>query len=422
MCQPGEWATYRYVAALTQQLAPQPEYSTAKTVKAKSGDRNFDDLPGQPLTVTLVDSAEEMREHLPAWERLVEKAAEPNIFYEPWMLLSGWEKYGQHCNVQVALVYGPCRKNPSSAPVLCGLLPLERHRNLGGLPIGNLQAWRYIHCFLRTPLVRSDCIEDTLNALFDWLRDDPQGAAVLRLDSIASEGPLHRALIDLVHRRGHATWLRERHNRAMLVPADNAESYSQATTGRKRRHEIRRLRKRLAEQGQLESVMLEDDGNIDRWIDDFLRLESKGWKGRTATAFACHEVDRDFFRSIAHDAFRRRRLMMLGLRFNGEMIALKCNFLSGDGGFAFKIAYDEAYQQFSPGVLLEMDNITAVHNRPALRWMDSCADPNHPMIDRLWGERRTIESLWIATGRRFGNFAVSAAPPMRWLRETIARR
>ena len=406
---------------MAPQLASQPELLTS-TSPPHVVDRGIDDLPGRPLTVTLVDSVDELRNHLPAWERLVEKAVEPNIFYEPWMLIPGWEQYGGETNLQVAMIYAPCRKNPQGNPVLCGLLPLERHRGLGGLPVGNVQAWRYPHCFLRTPLVRSDYVHETVGALLDWLRDDPQGAPVLRLDYISGEGALHHALVELLHRRGNAAWLRERYDRALLVPATDAESYSKAATGRKRRHEARRQRKRLAEQGKLESVTLEDDGDIDRWIDDFLRLEAKGWKGRTATAFACHEADQTFFRNIVHDAFRRRRLMMLALRFNGQTIAQKCNFLAGDGGFAFKIAYDEAYQQYSPGVLLEMDNIAAIHQRPALQWMDSCADPNHPMIDRLWRERRLIESLWIATGRRFGDFAVSIAPPMRWLRETFTRR
>lgn len=338
------------------------------------------------------------------------------------MLLPGWERYGQDVNLKVALIYAPNRKNPSHAPVLCGLLPLERHRGLGGLPIATLQTWRYSHCFLRTPLVRSEYIEETLVALLDWLCNDPQGVPVLRLDSLTGEGPLHRALVDLLHRRGDAIWLRERFNRAMLVQGEDAERYSLATTCRKRRHEIRRQRKRLAEQGELESVQLGFDDDVEQWINDFLRLESKGWKGRNETAFACHDADREFFRSIVLESFQRHRLMMLGLRFNGEMIALKCNFLADHGGFAFKIAYDEAYQQYSPGVLLEMDNIAAIHENPALRWMDSCADPGHPMIERLWGERRAIESLWISTGKRFGNFAVSAAQPMRWLRETFARR
>ncbi len=405
---------------LTQQLAPQHE-CVAKTPLPDVVDRGVDDLPGHPLSVTLVESVDELRSHLPAWERLVEKAVEPNIFYEPWMLLPGWEQYGRETNLQVALIYAPCRKNPKGDRVLCGLLPLERHRGLGRLPVGNVQAWRYPHCFLRTPLVRCDYVEETLTALLDWLRDDPQGAPVLRLDYISGEGTLHRKLIEILYRRGHTVWLRERYDRAMLVPATDAESYSRAASGRKRRHEARRQRKRLAEHGDLESVILEDEGDIDRWVDDFLRLEAKGWKGRTATAFACHEADRKFFRSVVYDAFRRRRLMMLALRFNGQTIAQKCNFIAGDGGFAFKIAYDEAYQQYSPGVLLEIDNIAALHDRPTLRWMDSCADANHPMIDHLWRERRLIESLWIATGRRFGDFAVSIAPPMRWLREKLSK-
>ena len=33
------------------------------------------------------------------------------------------------------------------------------------------------------------------------------------------------------------------------------------------------------------------------------------------------------------------------------------NFLSSDGGFGFKTAFDEEYSRFSPGVLLMIDSI-----------------------------------------------------------------
>ena len=42
-------------------------------------------------------------------------------------------------------------------------------------------------------------------------------------------------------------------------------------------------------------------------------------------------------------------------------IAMKCNLRAGDGAVAFKIAYDEAYARFSPGVLLEIEQIERLH-------------------------------------------------------------
>jgi hypothetical protein len=55
----------------------------------------------------------------------------------------------------------------------------------------------------------------------------------------------------------------------------------------------------------------------------------------------------------------------------------------------FKTAYDESYARFSPGLLLQIENLDMLE-RPGLDWMDSCAAENHPMIDNLWTERRDI--------------------------------
>jgi hypothetical protein len=47
-------------------------------------------------------------------------------------------------------------------------------------------------------------------------------------------------------------------------------------------------------------------------------------------------------------------------------------------------------------VLIEIANLHAVQDDPAIGWMDSCAAPDHPMIDSLWAERRTIVQYRIA--------------------------
>ena len=86
---------------------------------------------------------------------------------------------------------------------------------------------------------------------------------------------------------------------------------------------------------------------------------------------------------------------MLELRAGGRLVAMKCNLLAPPGAFAFKIAFDEEFSRFSPGVQLELENIEFFH-RGELEWMDSCADPNNAMINRLWGERRQLQSVLYA--------------------------
>src|SRR3546814_9436139 len=88
------------------------------------------------------------------------------------------------------------------------------------------------------------------------------------------------------------------------------------------------------------------------------------------------------------------------------------NFLSGLGCFSFKIAFDETMSRFSPGVLIEIDNLRQVLNRDDLDWMDSCDAADHPMIDSLWGEHRQIVQYRVAlrgVGRSIAWTAADAA-------------
>lgn len=114
--------------------------------------------------------------------------------------------------------------------------------------------------------------------------------------------------------------------------------------------------------------------------------------------------------------------MMLASRVDGKPIAMKCNFLAGTGSFAFKIAFDESYYHFSPGILLEVENIRRFHAVPDIEWMDSCAVPSQVMINRLWPDRRIIQTVLYSTGKWPGDLAVSAMPMLRWLKRLFANR
>jgi hypothetical protein len=94
--------------------------------------------------------------------------------------------------------------------------------------------------------------------------------------------------------------------------------------------------------------------------------------------------------------------------------------MAGDGAFAFKSAYDESFAAYSPGLLLELENIRRCRARPALRWMDSCTTHDNAMINRLWTGRRSLETVTIATGRWPGGLAIRLLNLLQRLRR--ARR
>jgi len=182
----------------------------------------------------------------------------------------------------------------------------------------------------------------------------------------------------------------------MLRSGLDADAYWETQVRAKKRKELRRLQKRLAELGTVESRLLRAGDDLAQWCGEFLALEAAGWKGAQGTALACREQDAAFFRSACAAAFANGLLHFLRMDLDGRAIAMLVNFRAGEGAFSFKIAFDETLGRFSPGVLIEIANLHAVQGDPGIDWMDSCAAADHPMIDSLWAERRTITQYRIA--------------------------
>ena len=165
----------------------------------------------------------------------------------------------------------------------------------------------------------------------------------------------------------------------------------------KKRKELRRQHARLAEAGKLAVERHADDTCLATWIDHFLALEAAGWKGAAGSALASHDATAGLFRDALRGAAERGRLERLSLKLDGRPIAMLANFITAPGAFSYKTAFDERFARFSPGVLLQLENLALLDN-PEVAWCDSCATPEHPMIEGLWTERRGIGRFSVAIG------------------------
>ena len=377
---------------------------------------------GSAVTVTLVRSLDELRDHRLELEDLAGDSLERNVFYEPILAEPAVRSFGAGKQLEFVLVYRSEPGAPGRAAQLCGFFPFERITRYRGLPVTALTSFKHLHCFLCTPLIRLNGASQTFAMALDWLVAQ-SGATLVELGSIGAEGPVHQLLVQELQARRRPFWLRNWSTRAFFEPSADAdaERYLHGAISGLALKEVRRKERRLREQGRLVWRELELTEDARPWLDAFLRLEASGWKGRGRSALACNALESEFFVSAATTAHDRGRLMLLGLFLDDRPLALKCNFLTGDGGFAFKIAFDEAYRAFSPGFLLEIENVRRLHRRTDIRWMDSCADAQHAMINRLWPGRRTMATVLFGPGRAPGDLLVSLMPLLRWGRRTLTR-
>jgi CelD/BcsL family acetyltransferase involved in cellulose biosynthesis len=365
---------------------------------------------GQDVSrVSVLRSAAELARLIPQWESLAAEALEPNPFHEHWIMLPALEAFGG-AGFLCAAVWSGGR--------LDAMFPLERGRRFKGIPLRTLTSWRHRHSMLCTPLIRKGRAAESLAALFRWLRS-AEGASLLQLEYLAADGPVQLALIDALNAAELQGIAPESYTRALMVADRDAESYMRAALSESFRRKMARNERRLQECGAVAHRVSREHGELERWIDEFLRLEASGWKGRQGGALACSEPNVRFARQVFRSAFERGRLLMLGIDLDGKPIARMCGFAAGEGSFAFKSAYDEAFGGYAPGILIELDWIRRIHETPEIRWSDSYTAPGNEMIRRLWKGGRAIQRFVIGADLR-GELAVASLPLARFLKKIIS--
>ncbi len=316
-------------------------------------------------------------------------AVEPNPFFEPWYLLPALKAFDAADNVRLLVLQDKGR--------WLGLLPISRQSHYYGRPLPHLASWTHANCFLGAPLVAKGCEAQFWQVLLDW-GDAAGGMALfLHLSQLPLEGRVATALNEQLALRNRTAGVVFAEERALLASDLSPDSYLEASMSGKKRKELRRQHNRLSELGQLAFERRDNDVGLDAWCRDFLYLEQAGWKGEAGSALACSLQTETMFRESLTGAAALGRLERLTLTLDGKPIAMLANFLSPPGSFSYKTAFDEAYSRFSPGVLLQRENL-ALLNRDGIEWCDSCAASDHPMIDHIWRERRRIGSLSIAIG------------------------
>src|SRR5258706_6301956 len=116
---------------------------------------------GTGTIVEVLKDAAALRALVPDWEALAAEAAEPNPFYEHWMLLPALEAYGKEAGAgedfRCVAVWDSGK--------LGALFPLRLEHRYRGLPLHALRSWTHRNMLLATPLVRAKSLATCVAAL-----------------------------------------------------------------------------------------------------------------------------------------------------------------------------------------------------------------------------------------------------------------
>lgn len=259
---------------------------------------------------------------------------------------------------------------------LCGVFPIKAGRGLVR------RAWTSPLSFSGTPLIAAGEPKSTLRAFLAAQRD-----RAIHFRALPASGPFWDMLGEAVAESGGAIEILARWERAALGFRGGFQEWFSHNFERKRRKEYHRLRSRLGEAGALESVAWEPGDPVDPWVDALIALEAKGWKGRRGTALAADPLMAAAFRESVNLLSAEGSLRFWKIALDGKPLAMMSGIVTSGQGWLGKIAYDEDFSRYSPGVMLILDATERLIDKERLALVDSCAIPGHPMISNIWRDR-----------------------------------
>ncbi len=208
--------------------------------------------------------------------------------------------------------------------------------------------------------------------------------------------PVNSPLVQMLSQNGVLTITLSRWERAALKTVGTFDGWLSDNFDQKRRKELKRLRARFSEKGQLVSESLGDGGDLEGFIQDFLLLEDRGWKGGKGTSMLKSPALLKALRNGLQSAHAQGALRFWRIKFDGEPVATLFAVVDHKQATLGKIAYDENWAKFSPGVLVILDATADLFADPSIEFADSNAIPGHPMIERLWRDRLVLVDILVA--------------------------
>jgi CelD/BcsL family acetyltransferase involved in cellulose biosynthesis len=181
-------------------------------------------------------------------------------------------------------------------------------------------------------------------------------AARTDMRSLDAREPLFAELRAAALAHGHTTIERVTEREPYVELDGDFESY-EAGLGRKHRKELRRMRRRLEDEGELTFEFADGSEDLDELLEQGFAIEGSGWKSERGTAIRAVSEARRFYTQVARWAAARGWLRLAFLRLDGRPIAFDFCLEAGGALYALKGGYDVEFRRFGPGSLLTLESI-----------------------------------------------------------------
>ena len=325
---------------------------------------------------------EALEDHVEAWRGLATALAETNIFYHPDVLIpaitcgivsEGWKIYFMY-----------------EQQVLIAVFPTVTYPRRGLWPFRHEGMLTHAYCFRGSPLILSGKMPFVIEKIEEVL-----GKSVFVLPLQYGQDEFFSTLLKQRALYVYNAFERPAYNSTDQQVYDFSHYLKDLLDAGDRKKFKSKEKKLLA----LGAISLEElplsatEIVLEDWITDFLNIEASGWKGSQGTALLKRETDKQYFYAVCRALHQQGMLTMRRLRLNQELtLAISCGFAHQLREAVFKIAYNQAYSAYSPGVMLEYLCLQKFTNSGQRMSRDSCTNLESRTFQKLWPGRLDVRS------------------------------
>ena len=335
---------------------------------------------------------------------LSRRAIEPNVFFDPQFLAPAMARLDDR-KVKLLVVRDEVRAHNR----LRLLMPysVETASWLRGAP--TIRAFTHPFGRVGTLLLDGDDPSDILKTFLAGLtRPEMKLPDVLVLPDVRLDGAMAKAMLEVAQAAGLPTATVNATSRAALIKAPGIDHVLAPTGSGRRRRELRRQRRLLERDGEVRCEVAREADAVRLGLEDFLAIEAGGWKGRRRSALIMDRYRSAFAREAVNALAADGRVRVFTLKVGARAVASLVAFVDRGEAYAWKTAYDEAYAKASPGQQVMADATKALLADPAVRRADSCAMPDHFVMNRFWPGRIAIGTLVIGLTAQSGGHVETA--------------
>jgi len=261
-----------------------------------------------------------------------------------------------------------------------------------------LRAWSHPYAPLGMPLIDLEEFEESAVRFAQLLpRLLLANRAVLLFEQYPAKLEHGAALLDTLRQSGLFVATGSWSSRAALRarPGVPPQDFLPMLARRKRHHEIARQLRRLGEFGSLRFAQSRRFDELALFLEEFLLIEARSWKGDRGTSFLDAKRTAAYARQMVAALGVKGDAEIRSLQLDGKAIASLILLRTGGSFYPWKICHDRNWSTYSPGVQLALQTTVDLLKDERFEFADSLAAENS-MLDSIWPDRLETASVVIS--------------------------